>query len=142
MYGCDGLKLIAMLWTRRCRTLPIVAMDWCGAILVVALFTDGSLVLFGDQRLNVRSNNPRNCRDLCGISAAGDNLKLGGRLCFISDHLVIVAKLSSTFSEASLFIYLSAFLDVADLWFPRRSACSMCSYDQCSPQSTGQPFVL
>ena len=98
----------------RLRTLPMLAIDCCGANLMVLLLTDGNLDFWECGRVKVRSRRPLNVRDLCGMSAAGDNLKFSGRLVFNCFQVVIVARPCFVFSLASCCMNFIAFLDVAE----------------------------
>ena len=90
------------------------AIDCCGANLMVLLLTDGNLDLLDSGNVKVKSRRPLYVRDLCGMSAAGDSLKLVGRLVFSFFQVVIVAKLWFVFSFASCCMKLIAFLEVAE----------------------------
>jgi hypothetical protein len=76
--------------TMRLRTLPSSAIDFCGAFIIVELFTDG--IFFPLIRIwKDRSRMARKLRDLWGIIATGDILRFGGILFLMFCHRTILA---------------------------------------------------
>ena len=72
----------------------------------------------------------------------GEILRLVGMSFFMSDHFTMVAKPPSILSFVSFSKQVAACLGLADGWQPLFNAAMMCSSDQGSPQSTGQPCSL
>ena len=123
---------------RRSRTVPSLAIDFCGAILVVvALTLMVEMLLY--WMLKERSSMHLYSRVLCGIMATGDIFSCGGSACLMEPYVTIFAYPPLTFSCASAINAARAAGIFAEICGPRMIAASICCCDQLEPQFTGQP---
>lgn len=114
----------------------------CGAVFVVVLLTDGTVVDGLKWTGNERSRMARYGRDLCSTIAIGDIFSWGGGAWRISFQCTMRACPFATFSFTSISNWAIASGTNAEICGPRSIALCICSSVHVAPVFVGQPFSV
>ena len=126
--------------TRSFSVDPSYPIECCGAVFIVASFTDESYFPF-TQMQKERSRMTRYSQILWGMQASGETLSVGGSLPLIVLYLIIFANSLCTLVCSSEHRSVLSSVELADMWGACRIDATVCSVYHAGPHFTGYPSV-